>query len=221
MSKDMDPKAKARLERDMANLRKQMKDLGKQLEKECGMKDFDPLKNMNPKYPFNIIPDKNKKKETPFGPNFPFNDSNNQPSNNPFGQGFPFNQPQTNPFGENNPFFENLFKNTNAYCFTPPPGFMENGFKFTPNGFEFDQDAFKHFKPQPNPFTSPTQNPFTSPTQNPFTSPTQNPFASQAQNPFASPDNLFNNYEPMSQPDFGNTSNSRGPIIEEIDENED
>ena len=54
----MDPKAKAKLEKDMAKLRKQMKDLGKQLEDQCGMKDFDPLRNMNPHYPFNILPEK-------------------------------------------------------------------------------------------------------------------------------------------------------------------
>ena len=162
MSNDMNPKAKARLEKDMARLRKQMKDLGKQLERDHGMKDFDPLKNMNPKYPFNIIPDKNKPKETPFGPHFPFGENSefgkNQQSQaqsdnqNPFGPNFPFNQ-SSNPFGENNPFFENLFRNSNAHCFTPPPGFMENGFRFTPQGFSVDPSTFKQFRPQPNPFT--------------------------------------------------------------------
>lgn len=223
-TKEMDPKAKARLERDMANLRRHMKDLGKQLEKECGMKDFDPLKNMNPKYPFNIIPDNTKKQENPFGPNFPFNDPDNpfhntqsQP-NNPFGEGFPFNQPHTNPFGQNNPFFENLFKNTNAYCFTPPPGFMENGFRFTPNGFEFDQEAFKYFKPQPNPFYSVNTNPFGG-GANPYTD------AYADTNPFPFP------FERTPMPDFGTPSSSsspppsqsnasKPPIIEEINDDE-
>lgn len=164
---DIDPKAKARLERDMAKLRKQMKDLGKQLEREHGMKDFDPLKNMNPKYPFNILPDKKKATknndngnnentaETPFGPGFPFtNDFTDDTNNHPFGKGFPFNQ-QQNPFGYNNPFFDNLFRNSNAYYFTPPPHYHPHSHYQTPpypphyshhprfnNNYEYDYEDF-------------------------------------------------------------------------------
>lgn len=198
----MDPKAKARLERDMTNLRKQMKDLGKQLEKECGMKDFDPLKNMNPKYPFNILPDKNK--DNPFGPGFPFNQSgNNGAPNNPFGDGFPFNQ-SGNPFGQNNPFFENLFKNAQAYTFDPPPGFMEDPFAFAQNGdFGFNPNQYQQFNPnsRPSPHQQHPQRPQHSHQQ-------QHP--RQQQRPHQQ---HRDNYMPYSS--------NKGPIIEEIDSSED
>lgn len=143
MSNDMDPKSIAKLEKDMANLRKQMKELGKQLDKEYGMKDFDPLKNMNPKYPFNILPDKNsKKKANPFGPGFPFNNQNNPNnpnnpnSNNPFGPGFPFNG--FNPFKNQNPFFSQFNPQTHQ---THPNSYNPND-QFRP------QYQYPQYEPQ-------------------------------------------------------------------------
>lgn len=200
---NMDPKAKARLERDMANLRKQMKSLGKQLEKDCGMKDFDPLKNMNPKYPFNILPDKDKNKNNPFGPGFPFNQPGNEKNkDNPFGSDFPFNQ-TNNPFGQNNPFFENLFKNAQAYTFDPPPEFMEDPFAFANRGgFAFNPNNFSSFKPYPH--------------HNPGRS-----SGSGGPRSYPQPQRNSYNYPPPRTQTYSHPSNNNdGPIIEEIDPND-
>lgn len=126
MSNDMNPRAKARLERDMANLREQMKKLGKQLEKEHGMKDFDPLKNMNPHYPFNILPDKNHKLD--------------EKSNNPFGPGFPFNH-SPNPFTNQN----SSFQQSTPYDTGQPPK-TQNHFNPTHTGGATVEEFFENEK---------------------------------------------------------------------------
>ena len=102
----MNPASKAKLEKDMSNLQQQMKDLAKQLEKQCGMKDFNPLKNMNPNYPFNLIREESPQPSQP-SQNGQHNNINSN-SDSPFGPGFPFNQSNNNPFGTNSPFNQGI-----------------------------------------------------------------------------------------------------------------
>ena len=116
----MNSKAKAKMEKDMEKLRKQMEKLGKQLEKDYKIKNFNPLKNMNPNYPFNISSDNNTINNNPFGTKFPFNNNSNQKFerfNNPFGHRFPFNlsqQHNATHVRHQPPFEQPMFDNQNA-----------------------------------------------------------------------------------------------------------
>lgn len=82
MSNDytIDPGSKARLIRDMTKLRRDMAELGKELERTHGIKDFDPLKNMSRTYPFNMKPTTT----TSFKSEFPFNRTSKHRSDDVF-----------------------------------------------------------------------------------------------------------------------------------------
>lgn len=209
---DMTPEQIERLERDMANLRKQMKELGEQLEKEHGIKDFDPLKNMNPKYPFNIIPDKNKNKKNPFGPGFPFNNRKDAPEN-PFGPGFPFNNGMAGgggggfPFEQfNNPFF-NSFMKMHGY----PNGFPQNFQAYQPIIINGEIRGYRPYSQH----TPGSASPFSG-------GEIPNPFSGQSQQHRADPFGNDTDYNPLGgAAPPGSSSIFNGPRIVEIDSDED